>query len=139
MTRDPVVTADDVVRAGACSDGVAEVVQRLGTRLAAAMPVSAVLRLIDDDEAGYVMRAAELDGSGDGYGSGDGSGDGSGYGYGYGYGSGYGDGSGSGYGYGYGYGSGDGSGDGYGSGDGSGDGYGDGYGYGSGGEEDDEY
>ena len=102
MTDDPVITADDVIRAGACSDGVYSVVKRLGKKLAAAMPVSLVLRLLSKDQRGYAERAA--------------------YGYGYGSGSGYGDG------YGYGYGYGDGYGDGSGSGDGSGDGYGDGSG-----------
>ena len=98
FTDDPLITADDVVRAGACSDGVAAVVCRLSGRIAAAMPVSAVLKLLKLDERQYALRAAALDGSGDGsgYGSGDGSGYGSGDGSGYGYGYGSGSGSGSG-------------------------------------------
>ena len=110
MTQDPIITADDVVRAGACHSGVAAVVRRHHGRIAAAMPVSAVTRLIKYDQRLYVLKAAELDGDGDG----------SGYGYSYGHGSGYGDGDG----HGSGYGDGDG--------DGSGDGYGSGYGYVSG-------
>ena len=114
------ITADDVVRAGACRSGVEAAITRLSkkTTVAAAMPASVLLRLVTRSEKKYVSRAAELngDGSGDGYGDGDG--------YGSGYGSGYGDGSGDGYGSGSGYGSGYGYGDGYGDGNGDGDGYG---------------
>jgi hypothetical protein len=88
LTIDPVITADDVVRAGACSDGVAKVVKRLANRLAAAMPASQVAKLVGADNHRYVTAAAKLDGYGYGDGSGYGYGDGSGYGYGYG--SGYG-------------------------------------------------
>ena len=102
MTPLAVITADDMVRCGACRSAVVAFVKRHIKKIAAAMPVAAVLRLCSDDERTYVMRAAKLDGSGDSYG------------YGSGYGSGYGYGSGDGYGDGYG----SGSGDGYGSGDG---------------------
>ncbi|MEP3072847.1 MAG: hypothetical protein ABJQ26_08665 [Maricaulis sp.] len=102
--RDTIITADDVVRGGACASGVAEAVQRYAGQLAAAMPASAVLRLVDPGERRYVRAAAKLDGYGDGsgsgYGDGSGSGSGSGYGYGYGSGYGYGDGYGDGSGYG---------------------------------------
>jgi len=36
---DPVITADDVIRAGACRSGVAARLQKLGKRVAAAMTV----------------------------------------------------------------------------------------------------
>src|SRR5690554_472720 len=104
MEGEVILTADDIVRAGACREGVAKVLRRLtqfaGT-VAAAMPVSAILRLLAEDERGYVTRAAQLDGSGYGcgYGDGDGDGHGCGHGYGYGYGDGYGDGYGCAYGY----------------------------------------
>ena len=114
-----VITVDDVVRAGACGHGIAGVVQRLGRRMAACVPVSQVLAVVNDDERIHVERAAFLCGNGNGYGNGDGNGNGNGngdgYGDGYGYGYGYGDGDGDGDGYGYGYG------DGYGDGDGDGD------------------
>ncbi len=106
MDRDPIITADDVVRGGACFDGVMRVVSRFPKRITAAMPVSAVLRLIPKSERHYVLKAADLDGNGNGYGNGYGNGDGDGNGYGNGYG--YGDGDGYGYGYGYGNGYGDG-------------------------------
>ena len=88
LDADPIITADDVVRVGACADGVARVVKRLGEKAPAAMPASAILRLLRDDEKDYVLRAAKLDGSG----SGDGSGYGDGSGFGSGSGSVYGDG-----------------------------------------------
>jgi len=103
MDGEVILTADDIVRAGACREGVARVLRRLtqfaGT-IAAAMPVSAILRLLAEDERGYVTRAAQLDGDGYGY-------------YGDGFGYVYGDGSGDGDGNGHGYGHGDGNGDGY--------------------------
>ena len=102
-----VITADDVLRSGACASGVGSVMKRLGRRMAAAVPVSKVLAVINDDERIHVERAAFLRGYGGGYGDGDG----------YGYGGGGGDG--------YGYGGGDGGGGGYGDGDGYG--YGGGY------------
>ena len=108
----PVITADDVIRAGACREGVMQVIGMLGPRMAAAMSADRLILLLGKEEAEaarYILRAASLDGygygdygdGGYGYGYGDGDGDG-GYGYGYGCGDGgYGDG---GYGYGYGYG-----------------------------------
>ena len=100
------ITADDVVRAGACRSGVEAAITRLSkkTTVAAAMPASVLLRLVTRSEKEYVSRAAELNGSGSGYGYGYGDGDGSGDGYG------SGSGSGSGYGYGNAYGSGSGDG-----------------------------
>lgn len=125
---EPVITADDVIRAGACVDGVYTVVERLASRISAAMPVRALLRLLSAYEREYVRRAAGMRGYdyGDGDGSGYGSGYGSGSGYGYDYGTGYG------YGYGSGYGYGDGHGGGYGYDYGDGSGYGGGYGHGGG-------
>ncbi|MBD3785660.1 MAG: hypothetical protein IE922_01640 [Sphingomonadales bacterium] len=98
---DPVLTADDIIRGGACISGTHARLLRLRSKVAAAMPASTIKEMIPENEHAYVDRAAGLDG----------------YGYGYGYG--------------YGDGDGDGDGDGYGDGDGDGDGYGDGYGYGS--------
>ena len=73
-----VITVDDVIRAGACASGVACVVKRLGLRMAACVPVSQVLAVVNDDERIHVERAAFLcgDGYGDGYGDGDGYGEG---------------------------------------------------------------
>ena len=85
-----VITVDDVIRAGACESGVACVVKRLGLRMAACVPVSQVLAVVNDDERIHVERAAFLCGDGDGYG--DGYGYGNGNGYGDGYGDGYGEG-----------------------------------------------
>jgi hypothetical protein len=102
MRADTILTADDVIRAGACKDGVYAVLTRLAGKIAAAMPAEAILRLLRAEERGYVLSATQRDG----YGSGSGYGSGYGYGYGYGYGSGYG--------YGYGYGDGYGYGSGYG-------------------------
>lgn len=70
------ITADDVVRSGACFEGVRDFVSDHADTIASAMPVSAVLRMVDVDHADYVRRAAELDGSGDGTGTGYGDGDG---------------------------------------------------------------
>jgi hypothetical protein len=83
-----IITADDVVRAGACREGVSEFVHEHAGLIKAAMPVEQVLKLVGVDHQDYVLKAADLNG----YGSG------SGYGYGYD----YDDGSGSGYGSGYG-------------------------------------
>ena len=114
---EPIITADDVVRAGACAEGVAKFCQRFHKQLAAAMPVSLALLLTSESESerGYVMQAAY---DGDDYG--DGHGDG--YGFGRGSGNGYGNGSGNGYGHGDGYGHGWGQGNGYGYGHGDGGG-----------------
>ena len=133
MAESVIITADDLVAAGACVDGVYQRLNNLHGKIAAAMSASAVLRLADFDDRRYVIRAAKLDGygDGDGYGFGYGFGDGDGFGDGYGFGYGDGDGYGDGYG-GYGDGYGDGDGDGYGGyGDGYGDGDGDGYGEGT--------
>ena len=98
---EPLITADDVVRTGACVDGVYAAIKKMRYRIAAAMPVSEIVKKLDEREKHYAVNAASLDGNG--YGYGDGYGDGYGYGYGYG----------DGYGYGYGDGNGDGNGDGY--------------------------
>lgn len=132
MNPDPILTADDFIRTGACHKGVYDVIERISKRqrMPAAMPLSALLPfLISDEEHDYAMQAAQLDGSGDGdaYGGAydyddsddDGNGNGNGYGYGYGNGNGDGDGNGYGYsldfgtGYSYSYGNGSGDGDGY--------------------------
>lgn len=91
-----VITADDVIRAGACESGVYELLERLHPKLSAAMNVHEILPMLDEDEKKYVREAAVIDGNGNGDGYGDGYGYGYGYGDGSGYGSGYGSGSGSG-------------------------------------------
>ena len=95
-----IITADDLIRCGACWGGV---YKRLASwdlkKIPAAMSIDSVLKLCrGDDEAIDALNRVVNDG----------------YGYGYGYGDGYG--------YGYGDGYGDGDGDGYGDGDGDGDG-----------------
>jgi hypothetical protein len=120
-----VLTRDDLIRAGACSEGVDVWICRNAPKQTA-VTVAVAIERSDGESRDWILRAAELDGYGDGYGDGDGDGSGSGSGYGSGYGYGYGYGYGDGYGYGYGYGYGDGSGSGYGYGYDSGYGYGDG-------------
>ena len=105
-----VITADDVIRAGACPDGVYEFLEAHAEFVTAAMPARAVLALCEQQERSHVEAAIDLSGDGYGYGFGFGSGDGSGFG----------DGDGSGYGFGYGYGFGSGYGYGFGDGYGSG-------------------
>ena len=96
MDSDPIITVDDVIRAGACYDGVMRIVAKAPSRFAAAMPVSAVLKLVPEEDAHYVLSAGALNGygygNGDGYGNGYGDGNGYGYGNGDGNGYGYGDG-----------------------------------------------
>ena len=96
------ITVDDVIRGGACADGVYAFLRRVPDieMFPACLPVGAAITLARDN-APYVQRAANLDGDGDSYGYGYGYGDGNGYGYG------------DGCGYGYGYGDGDGYGDSY--------------------------
>ena len=91
--EEKIITADDVIRAGACVDGVLQRVANMNDNgnFAAAMSVRAIIQLIPKEEHTYVLEAAKLDGYGNG--SGDGDGSGSGDGSGYGNGSGYGDGS----------------------------------------------
>jgi hypothetical protein len=101
-----ILTFEDIVRAGACAEGVISACIRAETFVC-------TLEEALSKFSGDVDRIKHAAGA-------DGSGSGSGYGYGYGSGSGDGDGDGDG----YGYGDGDGSGDGYGSGYGSGSGYG---------------
>ena len=107
------LTADDIIRAGACISGVGARLRKIADagKIAAAEPAARLTRLVPVGERKFVNQAtsgaAQSNGYGNGYGSGYGSGgDGNGYGNGYGYG--YGDG------YGYGYGDGDGYGNGYG-------------------------
>ncbi len=99
------LSVDDVVRSGACREGVTlwrddhfagYSVVDVGTALSCA----------DDKDRVHIERAAGIVGDG----VGDGDGDGNGYGNGYGYGNG------NGYGYGYGDGNGNGNGNGYGNG-----------------------
>ena len=90
-----VVTVDDLIRAGACYEGVMTAYDGLGTD-----PTAAFVSDLPQDE--WLTKASKIDGYGNG--NGDRNGDGNGYGYGYGDGDGYGDGNGNGYGYGYGYG-----------------------------------
>ena len=56
MNADPIITADDVIRAGACRDGVMRVVSRFHGKIASAMPVSHVLKLVPKDDEHYVMK-----------------------------------------------------------------------------------
>ena len=106
------IYVDDLVRAGACSNGVYQAIAVMPD-IPAAMRTQDAIR-ISGSNTDWVLKASRCYGSGSGYGSGNGNGNG------------YGSGSGSGSGNGNGYGSGNGYGDGYGS------GYGDGYGDGSG-------
>ena len=99
---DRVITADDVIRSGACADGVYAVLYRLHKRVCAAMPVDELLPLLKTHEKRYALVAADADGDGNGYGDGNGNGNGNGDGDGYGDGNGNGNGYGDGYGYGYG-------------------------------------
>ncbi|MEL7783785.1 hypothetical protein AAG607_12235, partial [Citromicrobium bathyomarinum] len=91
----PLLTVDDVVRAGACPGGAGkrlDRVSRAGT-VAAAEPADRLLTLVPEEERQYIEDAAicatipghdpeQSNGDGDGYGYGDGYGDGYGYGYG---------------------------------------------------------
>lgn len=100
------ITRDDVIRSGACEDGVFKWAEEFADNLTA-MPVNVALRICGESDKEYIRKAANLDGygygSGYGYGDGDGEGYGEGYGDGEGYGLGFG-GDGLGYGDGYGYG-----------------------------------
>ena len=83
-----IITADDLIRGGACRNGVME---SASPGWPAAFTVAVALKEARKrGETKIVLQALELDGSGSGSGSGDGSGYGSGDGDGYG--SGYGDG-----------------------------------------------
>ena len=76
-----VITADDVVRAGACREGVAEFMESHDL-LVTVIPVAAALAMCEtEDERDHIKRAAGMDGNG--YGNGYGYGDGNGYGDGY--------------------------------------------------------
>ena len=117
------VTRDDIIRAGACVDGVYAWCEQIGIT-ATAMPVSDLLTKSDARGKEWIEKACGLNGYGCEYGYGDGDGHGHGHGEGTGYGCEYG------YGDGDGHGHGDGKADGHGDGHGEGTGYGYGYGYG---------
>ena len=103
MERLIVITADDVIRAGACESGVYRVLNRLHPNIAASTEVEKLIDLLNDNEKQYVISSAMLNGNGygdggygycDGYGDGGNGDGGNGYGYGDGYGyggNGYGD------------------------------------------------
>ena len=76
---EPLITADDVVRTGACVDGVYAAIKKMRYRIAAAMPVSEIVKKLDEREKHYAVNAASLDGNGYGYGDGNGDGNGDGY------------------------------------------------------------
>ena len=92
------LTRDDVVRAGACPEGVDAWLQRCRPIPTTLSVAKALLKCRDDKERDWVRRAARLDGFGDGdgygyggggggYGGGSGCYGGGGYGFGgYGYG-----------------------------------------------------
>ena len=85
MERLIVITADDVIRAGACESGVYRVLNRLHPNIAASTEVEKLIDLLNDNEKQYVISSAMLNGNGygdGGYGYCDGYGDGYGYGYG---------------------------------------------------------
>ena len=92
------LTFEDIVRDGACAEGVIEACIDAGNIFACTVDEA----LDKFDSPKRILRAAQADGYGYGYGYGSGYGSGSGYGDGDGYGDGYG------YGYGDGYGDGDG-------------------------------
>lgn len=131
------ITADDVIRAGACASGVYEVLTREHKHIRASMPIESVLTLLKGEEKEYAIEAAQWNGeddrdnNGDGFCYGNGYGNGTGNGYCRHYCHGSRDGNGNNFGDGYGgngnhFGYGD-----YGCGNGYGNGYGDyGYGYG---------
>jgi hypothetical protein len=81
----PILTADDLIRAGACPDGVIAVIgraERVGRRLPAALPLSLILPMLTADERKYALRPANADDGGvSGYGAGDGCSTGCSYGY----------------------------------------------------------
>jgi len=109
INYNPILTADDIIRLGdACVEGVYKLAARKHHKVAAAMTLSDMLKIVPPKDRHYVLKASRIDGAGDGngYGTGYGYGNGNGYGTGDGYGDGYGDGAG--YGDGYGYGNGDG-------------------------------
>lgn len=109
------LTFEDVIKSGACYDGVINACIKAGVF---AGYVDDLLKLFGDNF--YFLRASNLIANGYGNGYGDGCSDGYGYGNGYGESDGYG--YGKGYGYGTGNGYGDGSGNGYGNGNCNGDG-----------------
>ena len=105
MNSDPLdqITVDDVLRGGACREGVADWYRENGESRTA-LPVELFEGLPGQD---WLYRAAGRDGGGFGGGNGNGNGNGDGDGFGDGFG--FGDGDGDGFG-GYGYGDGDGDG-----------------------------
>ena len=85
------ITRDDLVRSGACLEGVEEVREDLFPKLTV-VDVKKALAALDEDQEDYLIKAANMSGNCNGYGNGYGYGYGNGYGNGYGYGHGYGDG-----------------------------------------------
>ncbi|MFN3819909.1 hypothetical protein, partial [Blastomonas sp.] len=77
---DPLITADDVIRAGACRGGVYKRAEQLAGKIAAAEPLSRLLKLLPVGERDYARPAAGHtrvgSGSGDGFCDGDGAGSG---------------------------------------------------------------
>ena len=92
-----IICADDVIRAGACAEGVHKACEARGFWAGSIDEALAVF----PNQQDMILRSVDGNGYGDNYGDGDGDGNGDGYGYDYGYG--YGDGNGYGYGYGNGY------------------------------------
>ena len=74
---DGLITRDDVVRGGACADGVYAWCKLKGIT-ETAIPVTALIALADDEAKPYIEKVCGISGDGDGYGYGDGDGDGSG-------------------------------------------------------------
>lgn len=110
MESEIMITADDVIRAGACVDGVYKAIRSAfdsGKQLPACLPADVAAKLFSHNQE-YVIAAAcgNCYGYGEGYGDGDGNGGGCGDGGGDGYGGGDGDGDGNGDGNGGGYGGG---------------------------------
>ena len=91
-----VLTCDDIIRAGACTGGVARRLQRVArtVQIAACEAPARLMTIVPQDEHQHILSAVNQcpsDGPATCYG--DGYGYGYGDGYGYGYGDGYGDGS----------------------------------------------
>ena len=101
-----IICADDVIRAGACAEGVHKACEARGFWAGSIDEALAVF----PNQQDMILRSVDGNGYGDNYGDGDGYGNGNSDGYGYGnsygydYGDGNGDGNGNDYGYGDGYG-----------------------------------
>jgi len=75
-----IITAIDVIDAGACADGVWSFVAENLKSINPAMAVNALLKLVGSENRNYVLAASNGDGYGYGYGNGNGDGYGDGYG-----------------------------------------------------------